>query len=175
MKKHTVPIFIWLGVVLLLINVGIYRKEHHLASGQTVCLRLAPVDPRSLMQGDYMALDFALARKIENALKRDDNRSAKPLPNRSGTVILRLEANCTTSFVSLDTGRPLRAGEIRMAYRVRNHRVSFSTDAFFFKEGTGNLYANARYGVFKLNDRHQPLLYALKNADLTTLGQPNDP
>ncbi|XOT97907.1 GDYXXLXY domain-containing protein, partial [Alcaligenes pakistanensis] len=30
--------------------------------GQTVLLELAPVDPRSLMQGDYMSLNFALSQ-----------------------------------------------------------------------------------------------------------------
>ncbi len=31
-----------------------------------VLLRLAPVDPRSLMQGDYMRLNYELARQLGN-------------------------------------------------------------------------------------------------------------
>ena len=48
------------AIVLLLINYSIYQREQHIAHGQTVYVQLAPVDPRSLMQGDYMALDFEL-------------------------------------------------------------------------------------------------------------------
>ena len=43
--------------VLALVNLGIYQREQLLTRGQIVLLDLAPVDPRSLMQGDYMRLD----------------------------------------------------------------------------------------------------------------------
>ena len=39
-------------------NVGIWQKEQLIAHGQPVFVELAPVDPRSLMQGDYMRLEF---------------------------------------------------------------------------------------------------------------------
>ena len=53
------------GVLLLAaVNWGIYSRERLLASGRVVMLELAPVDPRSLMQGDYMALRFALAESL---------------------------------------------------------------------------------------------------------------
>ena len=47
-----------------LVNYSIAQKERLLASGAVVFLELAPVDPRSLMQGDYMALRFAIADQI---------------------------------------------------------------------------------------------------------------
>src|SRR5690606_22795049 len=47
-----------LVLVLTVVNVDIYRKESLLAEGKPVILQLRPVDPRSLMQGDYMALNF---------------------------------------------------------------------------------------------------------------------
>src|SRR5690606_24345673 len=52
---------LWAGlaIVLLVVNTGIYQREQILQQGQTAVLALAPVDPRSLMQGDYMALRFA--------------------------------------------------------------------------------------------------------------------
>ncbi|WP_414673872.1 GDYXXLXY domain-containing protein, partial [Marinimicrobium sp. UBA4509] len=40
--------------ILVLVNFSIYEKEQHLAQGEIMYLELAPVDPRSLMQGDYM-------------------------------------------------------------------------------------------------------------------------
>ena len=55
------------GVLMLAaVNWGIYSRERLLAEGRVVMLELAPVDPRSLMQGDYMTLNFQLARQIEN-------------------------------------------------------------------------------------------------------------
>ena len=45
-------------------NHSIVAKEHIRANGERIYLELAPVDPHSLMQGDYMALRFAIARDI---------------------------------------------------------------------------------------------------------------
>ena len=41
----------------------VWSNERILSGGQTVLLELAPVDPRSLMQGDYMALNYALTHQ----------------------------------------------------------------------------------------------------------------
>jgi uncharacterized membrane-anchored protein len=44
--------------VLVVANLGIWQKEDLVANGQPVFVALAPVDPRSLLQGDYMRLNF---------------------------------------------------------------------------------------------------------------------
>lgn len=59
---------VWLAVlagilVLIAVNVSIYQREQLLQHGRFVLLELAPVDPRSLMQGDYMALRFEVANQ----------------------------------------------------------------------------------------------------------------
>jgi hypothetical protein len=46
--------------VLLVANFAIGQKEALIARGRPVFVALAPVDPRSLMQGDYMRLRFRL-------------------------------------------------------------------------------------------------------------------
>ncbi|MET0351671.1 MAG: GDYXXLXY domain-containing protein, partial [Rhizobacter sp.] len=56
----TVLIFVATVLALAVANVGIARKEALIAHGRTVLVELAPVDPRSLMQGDYMRLNFRL-------------------------------------------------------------------------------------------------------------------
>ena len=50
--------------ILALANFSIYSRERLLTEGSVVLLHLAPVDPRSLMQGDYMALNFAVANSL---------------------------------------------------------------------------------------------------------------
>ena len=53
------------GLVLVLAvpNALVVQKERLLASGTPMLLELAPVDPRSLIQGDYMRLDYAVVRQ----------------------------------------------------------------------------------------------------------------
>ncbi|MBS0976300.1 GDYXXLXY domain-containing protein, partial [Serratia rubidaea] len=55
---------------LLLVNLSIYQKEQQLRQGRVAILQLAPVDPRSLMQGDYMALDYALAAPLRTQMRQ---------------------------------------------------------------------------------------------------------
>src|SRR5690606_22974697 len=57
-----------LAVILAVVNLGIYQRDQILKHGESVILALAPVDPRSLMQGDYMALRFQVADEIRAAL-----------------------------------------------------------------------------------------------------------
>ena len=46
----------------------VVQKERVVRSGNLVLLPLAPVDPRSLMQGDYMILDYAVTRDAQGAV-----------------------------------------------------------------------------------------------------------
>ena len=46
-------------------NIGIADKENTIAKGQKVYVPLAPVDPRSLMQGDYMRLRYTLPPLVD--------------------------------------------------------------------------------------------------------------
>src|SRR5690606_16735816 len=46
--------------VLVVANGGIWQKEQLIRDGRPVFVELAPVDPRSLMQGDFMRLNFNL-------------------------------------------------------------------------------------------------------------------
>ncbi|MGL5293385.1 MAG: GDYXXLXY domain-containing protein, partial [Aeromonas sp.] len=43
--------------ILVAINIAVWHHERALSQGEVVLLELAPVDPRSLMQGDYMRLN----------------------------------------------------------------------------------------------------------------------
>ena len=68
--------FLLTGLAILVgINVTVWRFEHAMSSGETVLLELAPVDPRSLMQGDYMRLSYALARQDGEAGQQETKAS----------------------------------------------------------------------------------------------------
>ena len=67
-----------------------------LNEGHVVLLHLAPVDPRSLMQGD-----------VANASPRD------------GALVLALGDRRIGTFERIDDGTPLAANELKMRYRMR--------------------------------------------------------
>ena len=151
-------------LILAVVNVVIWQNERLIKQGETVLLELVPVDPRSLMQGDYMALRFAMADAIRQQLKKPDKRL-------NGQVIVQLDADKRASLVGLDTGATLEQGQLRLQFRLRNNQIKFATNAFFFQEGTGSVYQQAKYGLFRVNPEGQLLLTHLVDAELQTLGQ----
>lgn len=151
-------------LILGVINLGIWQNEKLIENGETVLLELIPVDPRSLMQGDYMALRFAIADAIYGAL---DNKSE----NITDSVIVQLDAQQRASFVALDQQQALQEGQLRLQFRLRNGEVKFATNAFFFQEGSGEIYEQAKYGLFRVGTQGNLLLTHLVDAQLQTLGQ----
>ena len=152
------------GLLMLgAVNWGIYGREQLLATGQVILLELAPVDPRSLMQGDYMALRF----RVENQIARP-GRDAERADD--GYVVIRIGERGVGSFVRLDTGEVLASGEARLRYRVREGKVKFASNAFFFQEGTGGSYARARYGEFRVAPGGDMLLTHLVGENFERLG-----
>ena len=139
------------ALVLIAVNLSIVAKERIKTAGEPIFLELAPVDPRSLMQGDYMALRFAIAQEISTeesgsaALQIYDNRVAKLNPDQD-------------------------APGLRIRYRIRNGQVWLGTNAYFFEEGFAGRYENARYGEFRVDrDSGEAVLVGLADKDLKTL------
>ena len=158
--------------ILGLVNWSIIGKETHLADGRIVYLELAPVDPRSLMQGDYMALRFQMANAVHKALpKADEHRGWRQAVDASdGHVVVGLDARQVGSFKGLYKDQALAEDELRLRFRVRDGEVKFATNAFFFQEGHAKTYEPAKYGQFRVDDNGELLLVAMYDKDLKRLG-----
>lgn len=168
---HKIIAIVSLIIILALVNGSIAGKEKHLAEGKQVYLELAPVDPRSLMQGDYMALRFRLANDVYKALPKNNNhrRWGNAVDASDGFVVTGLDERNIATFKRIHTDQPLSSNEILMRYRVRNGVVKFATNAYFFQEGHGKYYQPARYGQFRVNDTGDLLLVAMYDQDLNKL------
>ncbi len=147
-------ILLVIGVVLVLgaVNWSILAKERIKANGERIYLALAPVDPRSLMQGDYMALRFAIADRIDSTA----SGSAPLLVDSKGIAILN----------------PDSATEgLRIRYRVRNGQIWLGTNAYFFEEGSAGSFTEARFGEFRVDRASgEAVLVGLADQDLRKLG-----
>ena len=152
------------AIVLVMVNYGIWQREGLIFSGRKVLLELAPLDPRSLMQGDYMALRYKIAQEAfpQNKLKgMNDGRLVLAVDSRNIGTFRRFD----------DTGRPA-GDELLIRYRIRNGQPKFATNAFFFQEKHGNLFREAKYGEFRLSADGEAILVALRDAELQPLGPP---
>jgi len=156
---------------LLVINWSIYQKEQLLENGQRVLLKLVPVDPRSLMQGDYMALRFDMANKIQSTLKETGVTGSDNPYNKSytGHINIELDQDDVGSFVNLVTDDVAKT-EVVLQFRLRQGKIKFATNAYFFEEGSAKQLEGAQYGEFRVNHQGELLLIALLDKDLNKLG-----
>ncbi len=161
MNKH---LFLIIGLLILaLVNYDIYSKEQLLREGRTLLLELAPVDPRSLMQGDYMALNYKISQEWQKL--RPYN------PPDQGYLVLVLDEDNIGQLQGLDRGNLLEQNQLRIHYRVRKDRLLIGSNAFFFEEGSAERYSQAAYGELRVNESGDSLLVALRDKDLQLLGE----
>lgn len=150
--------------ILAFVNFGIYQRERLVTGGRVVLLKLSPVDPRSLMQGDYMRLNFEAA---DLAFPSPGQTSA------DGHVVVAIDGHGVGHFRRLADARPLAPGELALRYRIRGGRANFATNAYFFEEGQAAAYADAAYGEFRVGDDGEMILTGLRGARLQPLaGRP---
>ena len=149
-------------LVLAVANVGIWQKESLITHGQPVFVALAPVDPRSLMQGDFMALRFAVPSEQADSL-HDKAGGRRPY------VVARRDASGIASLLRLDQGTPLARDEFRIELAPKRGGWVLVTDAWFFKEGEAERWTRARYGEFRVGSDGRALLVGLRGAELERL------
>lgn len=142
---------------LAVVNLGIHDKEDTIANGRPVFIRLAPVDPRSLMQGDYMALNFEMAPELNTEL-HDTSRLTRPKVagpiDANGVVRLQVMADKAAASDLIIELSPGKRGWVVV------------TDAWFFKEGDGERWSKARYGEFRVMPDGRALLVGMADQDL---------
>lgn len=160
--------------VLLVVNWTIMQREQLLTEGKLVLLELAPVDPRSLMQGDYMALRFKNTDQafpnsrwgVRNSLSHNAETNF-PL---DGHLIVTLDEHGVGHFQRIaKSGESVQSHEILLRYRIRNEQVKFATNAYFFEEGQAQAYEKARYGAFRVDKNGDLMLTAMHGVDYAPL------
>ena len=149
-------------VFLLGYNLAVAQKERQLSAGKRVVLALRPADPRSLLQGDYMTLNFALSADIARALDKD-------APGH-GLAVLERRADGVDVFARLHAGEEPAAGETLLEFRRVRRGIEISGGAFFFEEGQGSVYAPARYAELRVDTEGRALIRALLDDDKKELG-----
>ena len=161
MKVRSLVLWIVTIAALLFVNYAIYGKEQLIRNSQPILLQLAPVDPRSLIQGDYMALRYKMATDLAD----------QDLPPR-GKLVIKVADNGVASFVRVDDGTPLAPGERLLNYYKHDWQIDLGATSFFFQEGKAADYAAAQYGELRVDASGTSILIGLRNEKLEPLGLP---
>lgn len=157
-----------LALVLAVTNNSIRTHQQIVDSDQQVLLELRPVDPRSLIQGDFMSLAYADSVFPPAWIQSE-------LPNR-GTFVISVEDDGVGTYSRIDDGSALASDELRLRFRKlgRHRHPSLGAESFYFEEGQAEFFANARYGVLRVDEAGRSVLVGLADANLELMVPPRD-
>ena len=153
-------------LTVLVANGAIWQKENLIAHGTKVFVPLAPVDPRSLMQGDYMRLNFAAINDSTLPLLAD-------LRGKRPHMVVKRDPRGVASVVRPHTADiALAADEMLIELTPKDGRWVVVTDAWFFKEGDAALWQTAKFGEFRVLPDGRALLVGMADTDLKAIAAP---
>jgi uncharacterized membrane-anchored protein len=153
-------------VFLVMVNWGIWTAEQNINSGTFAYMELQPRDPRSLFQGDYMVLNYAL--ETQAAI----SRSGGDFP-KEGFLVVRLDEQQVARFVRFHEGEVLEDGETLLKFTSPyGWTVEVGVGSYFFQEGHGDIYAAARYAEVRILEDGSVALIALRDENFTLLQAP---
>ncbi len=158
-----------LVLILGFLNYSIYEKEQVIQSGEDIFLELAPVDPRSIMQGDYMRLSYALDGRVSSAGLEDSMENAK-----NGYMVVVADSNNVAQYVRLHQGEELSDNEKLLYFNKYRNSVSVVPDSFLFQEGHAKYYEEAKYGIFKFDKAGKYLLVGLADKNRNRIVPPEE-
>lgn len=161
MKNYKLAIILFNLVLLIgFFTNAVLKKETTLKSGKFILLELAPVDPRSLMQGDYMQLRYKISRDVnfDSIAKR-------------GYCIVSLNDSSIANLVRYQAKKePTAKNEVPIKYFAKdNWSINIGAESYFFQEGQSDKYSYAKYGGIKIDADGNSLLVGLYDAALKKL------
>lgn len=151
-KNYKIVLVANLILVLAFFAFSVIKKETLMSNGTEILLRLVPVDPRSLMQGDYMALNYQIFEKIDRHFK-------------SGYIVVKVDRNKVAKFVRRQNSKKTNNGELVIFYKKHDGRLTVGADNYFFQEGSAKKFENAKYGLLKVDSDGNSILVGLCDKD----------
>lgn len=130
-------------LLLLIFSFSVYREEEY-QKYNTFYIKTAPVDPRSLMQGDYMILNYVIANQAQNKMTEEY------LGVYQGYIKVRIEPKTRIAeFISIEKEKtPINEDELLIKF-TRNsdnvNGVNIGVNSYMFQEGEAEKYSNAAY------------------------------
>ena len=189
MKRNTIVLLLTAITSLTYVGTIVVRHEKVAASEGTVFLRLAPVDPLSLFQGQYMNVEFMAERQLYEESTLNTATSGQTLAvieldeRNIGTVrefipprpnlFQKQELSSTygTGEFLLFGVRLSPAGGNRKPQDAesRKYQISIDQQQFMFQENMEDLYRDAKYGYFRVASDGSYQLIDLADENLTLL------
>ena len=154
-------VMVGLLLVLSVFAYSVWEKEQLLKVGEQAFIKLAPVDPRSLMQGDYMILNYAIPSEVNSIARKQ----------RQGLLVYSRNSDHEITLLRVaDDHETLQQGEKYIQFRYRKRFVQLGANSFFFQEGKAALFEKAKFGEVRIADDGNVILVGLRDENYQLLG-----
>jgi uncharacterized membrane-anchored protein len=149
--------FVTTALIFSVLGALIWQRELNRRYGKVVYLRLAPVDPRSLMQGDYMVIRY---RVLDEAWRAKCHEKGK-------AMILGLDQKKQGRFMRCAKQDEVVEGDsLLLSFQTYPMEIKIGAESFFFQEGRGKTYEKAVYGKLIVNPQGKAMLLDLVDEKL---------
>lgn len=133
MKK----ILVVLNLLLLMLAFGysVIKEEKNL-NKKTFYIKTVPIDPRSLIQGDYMILNYDIT----------ESARAEARNLRKGYIRVRINDLKVAEFIGVDREYlPSSDNELSIQFHQNDSTIDIGVNSYLFQEGTGDKFQKAKY------------------------------
>jgi uncharacterized membrane-anchored protein len=122
----------WVALQVLFFAGWAATEQRRQITGMSILVRTAPVDPRDLLRGQYMALSYEFSR-----LQSFADGGLEPEEGGDVWVVLRPDGEYhAPSHVTRGRPIPLPAGHVAVLGRRVGWRFLFGVEEYFVPEGT---------------------------------------
>lgn len=129
-------------IFLVILSFGIVQERNY-DKNKVFYLELRPVDPRSLLQGDYMELSYQIENNARNELFKKSKGSSRLFQNVY--ILVKLDENRVAHFVSIS--KEEKKGDKEFTIKAKRGLIfKIGGNSFFFENGKAKDYENAKYG-----------------------------
>ena len=159
MKSKTVKLLVGLviGMQLALILGTVYNNEKKLKEANEIILKLAPKDPRSLLQGDYVILNYDISRDAQKAIENQELKRVKVVLSKQNWIYGFDRLYPYTQNISLKENQLFINGKVK-----RRGSIYFGIENFFVEEGTGlEVERKAKFAKIKVTSKGDAFIIEL--------------
>ncbi|MGA2797590.1 MAG: GDYXXLXY domain-containing protein [Thermoguttaceae bacterium] len=145
-KGHELPLIIGGIILQLVVLVGmIAMRLAPLLTGDTILLRVVPVDPRDIFRGDYVTLGYECSRIPAQGiagLRNYQNYDFSKVQGQTVYVALAPEPDGKHwRPEQYSTERPKQG--IYLRGQIQGRQIQYGIESYFVQEGKGRDYENA--------------------------------
>ncbi|MCM3713808.1 GDYXXLXY domain-containing protein [Alkalihalobacillus oceani] len=158
----------WALVVVICLQLAFIgfqyaQYERQLANGSLIKLELEPLDPRSLLQGDYLTLQFSISHipELEGKMQRGEKLKLVLSPDDQNvyhyTGIYQQNGAYNQPYT-------LQEEDVLMNGKATGYdRFSFGIESYFIEEGSGSeAESEAEYAYVKVAENGNALLVEIE-------------